>query len=261
MTQDRIAGRVVTIYGRPLIIPGMGKLSSLIGIRAGRYTRYLSAIFLVLGMISVILGNRTHTRRPKQRHRLRLRQLYQGITVGAVFLVMISIYFGSRVSQIRYLVSEYPGDRGDQIAVNQPDQLIMSIRNNGLIPVWTVCTGIEPLKVIEVPEITGARRTGTVILEAEPHPNTGIYQGYVQVFSYPVLLPRGLTILLHQLSPALANLMVSLTFGCYLTILFKMLGMIHGFEGFIPLRAIRDKILDRRLRRAKARILGRRRLR
>ncbi len=261
VTKDRITGRVVTVSGRPVIIPGIGKLSALFRSGSGRYTGYLSGLFFAIGILSVIVGNKTYSRKPKPRHRLRLRHLYKGITIGAVILVILSIYFGSRVSQIRYLVSEYPGDRGDQIAVNQPDNLVMSIKNNGWIPVWTVCSAIAPLQVKEVPKIIWARRTGIVTLEAEPHRKTGMYQGYVQVFNYPVLLPRSFTMFLHRLSPSLAILMVGLAFGCYMTVLFRILGHIHGFEGFIPLRAIKDKIFERRMRRAKAKILGRRKIR
>jgi len=40
--------------------------------------------------------------------------------------------------------------------------------------------------------------------------------------------------------------------GLYFKIFFILLNHVHGFEGFIPLKAIKDKILGRRLKRTKA---------
>ena len=259
VSRDRIAGRVLTVSGRPLILPGLGRLASLLKERTGSYGRYLSGLFFILGILSLIFGRKS--RKVKPRHRLRLRHLYRGFTVAAVLIIMISIYFGSRLSQIKYLVSEYPGNLSDQIAVNQPDELTMTVKNYGLIPVWSLVSGIAPLKVKTGPDIIWARQSERVILEVEPHSSTGWYRGYVRVFNYPTLLPRAVTIYLHRISPALANLTVSLAFGCYMVILFGFISHIHGLEGFVPLRAIKDKLLQRRLHRAKAKILGRRRLR
>ena len=44
---DRIVGKVVTINGQPLIIPGLGKLVSGVQAGIGKYTGYLSLIFLL----------------------------------------------------------------------------------------------------------------------------------------------------------------------------------------------------------------------
>ncbi len=261
VSKDRIVGRVVTFRGQPLIVPGLGKLSAILRNGFGKYTRYLSGVFLMLGLLSVIAGGRSRVRKPKPCRRLRLRHIYRGIVIAASIIIMITVYFGSRVSQIKYLVSEYPGERWDSIAVNQQDQLIMTVRNNGLIPVWIICKGISPLSVNDSPGRIGARSSGTVLLDVEPHHRTGIYQGYVQVYHYPVLLPRTWTVLLHRADPTFANLAVTIAFGFYCALFFKLLSRIHGLEDWIPLRTFKDKITERRLGRVRAKLLGRRRSR
>ncbi|MDF2541560.1 MAG: signal peptidase [Herbinix sp.] len=258
---NRVIGKVITFYGQPIIIPGLGKLSS--GIQEGfrGYTRYLSWFFLILGVAATLKENRRSVRRPKTKNRLRLRHIYKSVVIISILLVMLSIYLGSRVSQVKYLVSEYPGTLGDQIEVNKPGKLTMVIKNNGLIPVWTVLTGIAPLDIYDAPEFIRPRSKESVILTISPQRQTGRFQGYVQVYNYPTLLPRNWIVTLHRLHPAFAITVEGLSMGLLFTIFFRILNHIHGFEDWIPLRAMKDKIVNRRLKRAKAKLLGRRRVR
>jgi signal peptidase len=258
---DRIVGKVVTMNGQPLIIPRLGKLSAGIQSGLGNYTKYLSGGFFLLGFISLMSGNRNATYKRKSRSRLRLRHLYKGVVITCTILVMLSIYLGSRVTQIRYLVSEYPGNQGDQIAVNQPGKLTMEIRNNGFIPVLPVPTGIAPLSVIKTPDYIWSRSANTIVLDVLPQRQTGFYQGYVQVYNYPILLPRRWIVFLHGVNPILAIIAIGITFGILIKALFQLLSLRNGFEGWIPLRAIKDKLTKRRFKRAKAKYLGRRRVR
>ncbi|MDF2538613.1 MAG: hypothetical protein K0S76_1634 [Herbinix sp.] len=258
---ERIAGKVLTFHGQPFIIPELGKFSSTIQAEMGNLTKYLSGIFLFLGIIAAVVGNRRSIRKKKPRRRRRLRDFYRYLVIISMVLVMLSIYFGARVTQVKYLVSEYPGDRGDQVEVNQPGELSMVIKNNGIIPVWTVLTGVAPLYISDAPEYIGARSEETVFLKVSPQRETGIYQGYVQIFHYPILLPRTITLKLHQWNPIYAILSLGLTFGLWLKLLFKLLSQIHGFEGWIPLKSIKDKITDRRYKHLRAKLIGRRRVR
>lgn len=261
VTQSRIVGKAVTIHGQPFTIPGLGNMAAGIQSKLGKYTRYLSIAFLLLGIVSVLIENRHPLRRPKPRLRLRLRHIYRGIVIISIFLVMVSIYMGARVSQIKYLVSEYPGSRGDQVPVNQQGSLIMEVRNNGFVPVWTILTGIPPLSVHAAPEYIMPRSGETIILNVMPQNETGIYQGYVQIYNYPILLPRKWIVYLHKLNPIIAIIAEGMSAGLWLTIFLMVLNTIHGLEGWIPLKAVSDKITDRRLKRARAKFIGRRRMR
>lgn len=260
ITMDRIIGKVLSMNGQPLILPGFGNLS--VAIRSGLDDNaiYFSGIFLLVGITLLLVGNKSHTVKRKPRHRLRLHHIYKSIIIISIILVMISIYVGSRVSQVRYLVSEYPGSQGNQIAVNQPGILTMDIRNHGVVPVWTIPTGIEPLSVSSAPEYIWPKSVESIVLDVIPQKITGYYQGYVQVYHYPMLLPRSWVVYLHQINPTLAMIAIGLTFGFLINILFQCLNHIHGFEQWIPLKAIKDKLTRRRLKRVKSKFLGRRRV-
>jgi signal peptidase len=256
---DRIVGKVVTRNGQPIILPGIGKFSASLKEGIGNYSKYLSLIFLALGFVTLLTGNKRSAPKRKPRRRYRLRQLYRLTTISAFCFVILSIYFGSRVTQIKYLVSEYPGTQGDQVEVNQPGVLSMEVRNNGFIPVWSIQTGIAPLEVEEASTHIWARSSKEIQVKVSPQYKTGIYLGYVQIYNYPSLLPRSWIVRLHLMNPFLAIMAVGLATWVIFTLCFKMLSHFHGFEGWIPLRAIKDKITDRRLKRARAKIQGRRR--
>lgn len=255
---DRIIGKVVTVNGQPVIIPGLGNVSAVIQKSLGNYSRYLSVVFFALGLISAVIRSRHSVRMKKPRRRLRLLHIYKFVIISSAVIVMLSVYFGSRVTQIQYLVSEYPGTQGDQVALNQPGRLLMKVNNNGFIPVWTVITGIAPLSIDDAPAYIKSRDSETITLKVLPQRQTGIYQGYVQVYPYPVLLPREWITYLHRVNPVLAIISVGIATGILFSAFFKILSRVPGFDGWIPLRAIKDKLINRRLKRRKAQLLGRR---
>lgn len=193
----------------------------------------------------------------KSRLRPRIKHVYRIVTIIGVGLIIISIYLGSRITQINYLVSEYPGNKGNQVEVNKAGKLEMTVQNKGLIPVWPVISGIYPISVHEAPDIISPGEQCTVVLDVMPHNKTGIYQGYVQMISYPALLPRKLIIFLHSISPVLSVIIVGISAGIILAVFFELISFLHGFENWIPLKAISDKILTRRIMRGKKKLLGR----
>lgn len=260
VTLDRIAGKVVTVNGQPILIPGLGNLSAILRGGIGAYAKGLSGIFIVLAAASMFTG-RHNNRKRKSRHRFRLRHVYRFITILAALLVMISIYMGSGVSRVKYLVSEYPGSTSDQIEVNKPGTLIMEIKNNGIFPAWTIQQGIDPINVSDGPGYLMPRTGAPAILKVLPRRETGIFQGYIQAYQYPILMPRTWTVFFHNQHPVLAILMNGMAFGLWSALFFKLLNHVHGFEEWIPLSAIKNKLSERRMKRIKARIIGRRRAR
>lgn len=259
--KDRIVGRVVTINQQPLIIPGLGNLSEVIRPFLGQYARYFSYVFFIIGISALFIRGKHSIRKRKPTRRLRLRHIYKGIMIASIVIVVASVSMGSRVNQIKYLVSEYPGTLGDQIMVGQPGTLTMYVKNHGIVPVWSVFTGVEPLSIKEAPNYIGPRSEELITLHVLPQRDTGFYYGYVQIYHYPILFPRNILLYLHGIHPAISVIATGFVFGFYVWIFLRLINHIPGLHGFIPLRAIKDKISDRRLKRTKAKLLGRRRIR
>jgi signal peptidase len=259
--KDRIVGRVVTIDGRPIVFPGLGKFSSCIHSGLEKYFIKLSMVFLGLGIITALFPRKRSNRMRKVRYRLRLRHIYHGIMLIAVIFTVISVCMGSKISKIRYLVSEYPAKTGDQVEQNKSGQLIMTIKNMGFFPVWTIISAEVPLQAHDLVQCIMPRHEEKMILDVLPQQKTGIYYGYIRVSKYPVFLPRAWMVLMHRIHPAMATIAVGFSLGLWLYLFFMMMNRVPGFELWIPLCAIRDKIFDRRMKQAKAKIIGRRKVR
>ena len=259
VTTHNIVGKVVTLQGQPILFPGLGNIPSRLKVGVGGYAKYISILFLTLAVLSMLFGNIGSKKKRKPRRRIRLKKVYNSIVLLGIISIIITIFLGSRVSQIKYLVSEYPGTLGNQVELNHPGELKMELQNNGLIPIWPVITGITPLSLKTAPSYLPPRSKEAVILSVKPQRKTGMYQGYIQVYNYPAFLPRFLVLYLHNLQPTLAMIVISLTGGLWLKLFFILLNHIHGFEDWIPLKAIKDKLLKRRLKRMRAKLMGRER--
>jgi signal peptidase len=260
VSKDRIVGRVVTICGSPLVFCGLGKLASFLQFGLGMYSGKISVMFLVLSIITAIIPNHKSHRKKKTQYRLRLRHIYRVIVIIAVMFTAVTVYLGSNVCKIKYLVSEYPGISGDQVEVNKSGQLKIIVKNMGFFPTFTIISAAEPLFVYASPECIRPRCEEEVIINVLPQRRTGIYHGYIRICKYPALLPRTCVVSLHRLHPVIADIASSLTLGLWFHLFFILLNRIHGFENWIPLRAIKDKILYRRMKWAKTKILERREL-
>lgn len=259
VAKDRIMGRVVTINGQPVIIPQIGKFTAFVRSGLGKYTIYLAMAFFILGIILLIGGGKGSLQKRRPRNRLRLRHIYGGASKLAAIIIILTIYFSSRVSQINYLVSEYPGTLGDQIGVNQPGVLTMNIKNNGLIPVWKVMRGIPPLSIRDTSLYVKPLSSKTILIDVTAQHRTGAYQGYIQIYSYPALLPKEGILFLHSIHPLAAIASVGLWVYLLFCACFWLLQQLHGFEAWIPLKTIEDKIMRRRMERGLGKLIGRRR--
>lgn len=258
--KSRIIGKVVTYHGQPLLIPQLGKVSSSIQALVGGNTQWLAGLFLILAIVNWILANKRDHKKKKAHNRYRLKHLYRAITFIAVAVVVLSIYLGAQVTQIKYLVSESPTNLKEQVAFNKVSTLTLVIKNNGLIPILPVVRGIEPLDVAEPPQWIGPFSSSQVILLVQPQKKIGVYYGYVQVYKYPAILPRSWILESYQISPYLTITLIGGWLALLLTLFLFGLSKVPGFAGWIPIKAIQDKLLDRRLQRVKSKIIaGRRR--
>lgn len=260
VTKDRIIGKVFTIKDKPVVLPALGKLTT--GAKAvfGSYSIYISLLFIAIGTILALTGRKSSAYRRRLRRRYRLKDVYRLITIIAVIAVVVSIYLGSSVKQVKYLVSKYPGDTENHIKANEVGNLRLIVNNNGLVPVCSIATGITPFNIKQLPVFIPPRSGKTVDIAVLPHQKTGIYHGYVQVYNYPVLLPSAIINKLHNINPWLAIVTEAVALGIYFMMFFRIVGHVHGFEGFIPLKVIKDKITGRRIKRTRAILLGRRKL-
>lgn len=261
LTPDRMVGKVVTVFGKPLVLPGLGRVSATAGKSLGSLAPVLAGVLVAAGILILFSGHLFPKRKRKRRHRWRLRHVYRLLGLLAAGLVIVSVLIGSRVTQVRYLVSENPGNVKERVALNEPGHLSINIRNMGILPAWTVAEGVGDLTVEQAPEIIWPFSSKTILLTTAPRTKVGWYQDYARVNQYPVLFPRIIITSLNHISRFLALAATGLAVFFWYALFFRLISRIHGLEGWIPLKAIRDKFAARRLQRVRAKVLGRIRVR
>lgn len=257
---NQVVGKVFAINGQPLVISGLGKLSSMLQSSWGEYSKYLSIVFFGLAVLNILIGIKKNTRKPKPHNRLRLSHIYKLVHLLTIVVILLSVYMGSRVTQLKYLVSEYPNNLKEQVEVNKQGQVTLVIKNNGIVPVWPIAKGIPPLSVKQAPEFLGPLSEDIIVMAVEPQEKIGAYQGYVQLYNYPVLLPRKWLVALHDIHPLLPLVAIGMAISFWMTLLIQSISRVQGLEGWIPLKAIQDKMAARRMHRLKVKFRrGRRR--
>jgi len=258
---NRILGRVFTINGKPLIIPGLGNIYESMQKKLGSDVRYFAIGLITLGVMLAVWEAWSPQRKKRSRRRWRLRDIYRLAAIGAIGFVVLGVLLGTRVHQVKYLVSVNPGTLAEHMRVDETGYLPVKVNNVGFLPTWHISSAIAPLTVKDAPAVIKARSEGLIIISIPPHQETGWYQGYVRVYNYPMILPRPVIVWLHEQSPYLALAGISVSFALLILLILRVINGIPGVEGWIPLIALKDKINTRRMQKIYSRLFGRRRSR
>ncbi len=251
VTADRIIGKAFMIFNRPIILPRLGLIANFAEQNLGRSATLLSGILIALGFLNLAWGflNPTHRKNRKSRRRLRLRDLYRIVALAAVGLVLVTLLVGSKTTQIRFLVTEKPGTRADQLPLGEPGELEITIENQGLLPVWSFIQGEGDWLIAREPLWIGPLSKATLRIQVPPQQKPGWQQVYIQSHAYPVLSPRWIMENLDRISPLLAMLATGLLVYLYLSLILFLIQRVPGLEGWVPLKSFQDKPAIRRIRR------------
>jgi len=261
VNQERIVGKVLTLNSKPILLPGFGKVVGMIQSVVGTNSPGLSAVFISIGVMIFLKDLISPKKKRKSRNRWRLRDLYQWVAILVTGVTVLSILIGSSVHSVRYLISDNPGTDGLQVSLNTAGEVSSKIKNNGLIPVWSFTTGFYPLQMELGPRFIGPLGTSDVKISIEPQANLGWYEGYVQVYNIPTVLPKSILVELFMVSPYLALSGVAIAVYLWLILLIKLFEKIFKVEGWIPLQTLKDKVLNRRIQNLMNLNFGRRRVR
>ncbi len=261
LTGDRIIGRVFTVNGRPIIIPGLGDMYESMQEKLGTGVRYVAIGLITLGVMLALWEAWSPQRKKRSRRRWRLRDIYRLIAIAAIGLVVLGVLLGARVNQVKYLVSVNPGTLAEHMRIDETGDLSIKVTNVGFLPIWHISSAVAPLLIKDAPAIIKARSEALVAITIPAHHETGWYQGYVRIYNYPMVLPRPVIVWLHEQSPYLALTGIAASFALLIFIVLRVIDGIPGIEGWIPLNALKDKITARRLQRIHSRLFGRRRSR
>lgn len=257
---DRIIGKVLTVFNNPVVIPQVGNYLLMIQSRMGSFTSMIAILLFVVASLFLIRDLFTGKYKRKSKIRLRMHHVYQALALTTTAVLIVTLLVGSSYVQIRYLISQNPGNIGLQTRPNQIGETDYLISNNSILPVYSFISAIEPI-ISEVKVVSiGSLSVQTIQVKVNPQTKLGWYTGYIQVMNLPALLPRFLVERLYLVHPWMAIFSIILATYGWLLLLIKIFELTFSLSGRVPIKGLKDKFTKRKMRLWFNQVFGKRRL-
>lgn len=191
--RDDITGKVLTVSGTPVVVPGFGH-----AVRFIESHRPLVIGLLGIVLIAGFLHGRTPTRPSRSVHRVRglLWPIFAVALVSAVGFQAA----GGVTEQLTYVAVESQVGGANTITVGEPKTDSVAVERSTL-PLTTEVIGAEGMTVTSE---TRNDSTITASLRVPPPTRTGVVTTEVHVRRYVTVLPPAVIRRLHALHPLLA---------------------------------------------------------
>lgn len=251
VTNELIIGKVLEFNDKPIIIPMVGYVSSMFQEDTSNFMRIAALAFMLLGVLFLMLAKPNKYKR-KRRRRWRLLKLYQIITWTTWVVVLFTIMIGSTAKQVTYLVTDSPGTQDSHILVGEEGSLSIYIENKGIVPVWSVLTGIDNIKTTNESILIWGKSIREEKIIIEETDQIGVYQGYVEVTNYPIVMPRYPITEAHHTSKFLGLFLEGFILTLWLFLGRLLLDSTPGFASEIPIKGYESKKTKRVFRKVRS---------
>lgn len=201
ITKRDIAGKVLTLNGKPLKVRGVeGYLNS-----GGNIKLFLSVLMIVLGVILFTSGEEK-IRRSRKRHYLKIKfkSLYMLFAVFFLIMLSISMFLSWKVIPVEYAVTEAGSVREGWYAPGEDFSMTVTVKNGNFYPMVYYITTAGHITNGEVRPFSlssGEERKLTFFIDTPQE--TALYRDSVKVYGYMPLLPGSVMELLYSISPRL----------------------------------------------------------
>lgn len=222
--REAIVGEVLTVLGKPVVVPGLGH-----GVRFIHEHRGLVAGLLGLALAASLL--RRPSARPSRsvpRARGVLRLLFAIALVSTVGLQFV----GGTTERLTYVAVASGAGGGNTLTVGEPstDSVVV---NQSSLPLTTAAVSADGAT------ITNTSRNGSAIiasLRVPPPTRTGVVTTEVHVNHYVSVLPAGLIRRLHAVHPLLAAIATTVV-----TMAPVALAGLFAVDGRQPVRTVESR--------------------
>lgn len=231
--RDEIVGKVFTIRGDPVVIPGLGH-----GVRFVHTHRILIAGLLGTALIVGLLRGRTTTRPSRSVPHAR-DILWPVFAIAAVSAIGFQ-FVGGHTEQLRYVAVTSDVDGPNRLTVGESTTESLAI-NRSALPMTEYVISADGMTITNQ---TRNASTVTVSVRIPPPTQTGVVTTKLYVNRYVTVLPPGILRRLHGIHPLLA---ASIT--VVIMMLPVMLGTVLTIDGKRPFRSIENHALRRLKRR------------
>ncbi len=219
--RGEVVGKVLSIGGEPLTMPGVGGLVSFT--KSSRLLLLAGALILIGGGLVISNGPRAHPARSI----IHVGDLMHPVFVGAIIGGIVIILTGATFHDLGYVAVESGANAPNTLTVGEPTTETIFI-NATSIPFTHRIVSTDGMAIEQM-----SRNASTITADVHiPAPTEhGPQSTSVEVYRYPAILPHQPTVALHELHPSIAA-------GLSTSLLFMPFILLYGlfFDGKTPLR-------------------------
>ena len=226
--QSDILGTVLTIHGRPVIIPNLRNVVNVVR----DHVTALVSILAVFGL-GAFLRTQGEAQKPS-RSLIRADDIMHPLFVAGLLIVTCLVLFGAGSTSLTYVAIDGSSPAPYVMTVGEPhtDHLVVPTSSTRLSYQAVQTNGMT----VTNSTLNGSKTELDVAIPAQFE--TGPHRATVSIYEYPAVLPRGVVIGLHEVHPVLA---ATVTSGFSLTVLYGV--YVFLFDGQAPLRPSRKRWL------------------
>ncbi|AEA47427.1 signal peptidase I [Archaeoglobus veneficus] len=218
---ENIAGKVITIFGKLILIPGVGTYTGSISSLVWKNKLLFLVIFSLAGLFS-LTGGKGRRQRNRRYIKLRHSQLYTIMCFSVLIIVSLLSVALITPHNISYGTTSAAGVRPEWVSPGDVFEREIEIKNHGIYPYYFYVKSESPRAEVEEGFflMPGDGAVVSVVIHAPD--DTGIYSEKVLVCKYLPLAPLAVFDALAAVSVYLPIMFVNFEIGILMLILYPL---------------------------------------
>ncbi|SFP85381.1 signal peptidase, endoplasmic reticulum-type [Halolamina pelagica] len=189
VTSDRVVGQVLTLGDRPVVIPGLASVVSLL------------STYWPLGVLAVLLGGGLLERNPRARDLVRVDDLITPLVLTTVVGSAIALAYSAPTYTMAFTAVATDADGGRVLPLGEAVSRTIEVAAG---PRYTY-QFVEGTGVT-IADVAANGDVFDVVVDVPARAERGAYDATVTTYYYPAVLPYGLVRALHAFHPVTAAL-------------------------------------------------------
>jgi len=223
-----ITGKVVTLFGKPLVIRGAGAF--LQSVKLKLTNPYAIALLLVLGAVLTFSGGSGKRHRRVKYYRISVRTVYAigSVLIIAGFLFVTVASWGTLA--FTYSSTLAGGQRMGWYLPGSTFEKNLTVENRAVYPFYYFVEGKSTRAQLlnsGFLYLKGGSKKNITVHVTVPK-DTRIYREEFQVRSYPAILPASIVVSLYSISPYLPLLAYALFLSTLMVFFYRLAGISDG---------------------------------
>ena len=236
---DKIAGKVVTVNGKPVVVPGVGDKIGSLSTYAMEH-RYLMLVLIIGAGLLQITGGESSVRRMGRKRRKYVKISFSQIFVTASFLVILLLTAVSALmiggQDIQYGTTMAGNVRPEWVLPGSTFERTMQLENSGIYPFLYVVKDDSSRATVREWFVLGPGESREVEVVIEAPRETSIYSEHIIIARYLPVAPPEFLATLAFYNHFLPILVIDMEFAMFFALLYLLTGSNEVYKLRLPWR-------------------------